>query len=583
MKNRNWITLLAASPMLLIPLMVVLIAFIVIDAEKNRLESSLSYMEQNNIDMVKSTIQSKVDSIVDLADYRKKAIKEELHDRIQQRVEDAYQIATALYKRYSPSQSEQEVKTLIIEALRPLVWNNGESFIWILDFDGVFQLAPAYLRHLEGESIIDFKDATGREVIKEEIEITRSKGQGFLWDTFTRSSIGTDEQFEQLAFVKAVGFYNWYMGSAEFLDIATKKSDQRLLFEISQLNNAGGHDFFVIDTKGALLLSNTRPDLIGLTYDESKHKHLKQLYTRILSAINNPQQSAFIEYQWLNPEKGDLEQKVSYMKAVPDSDWVIGSGFYPKDIARALQPQIVESAKSNQKKLDWLLNMAFWGFVASILASVLLSFMVYRLLVGYRSEVDEKNHALLELNTQLEEKVLKRTRALADINDELEMLAHTDCLTGIDNRFSFMKIIEAEVRRSSRFNEPFSLVLFDVDNFKAINDQYGHDVGDRVLVELAKITKKLLREVDSVCRFGGEEFVIVLPKTDKMLAIETAKRLCKKIEEHPFNLVENVTISLGVGTYHAGESIDELIKRVDVALYQAKRSGKNQVCLAEEE
>lgn len=93
---------------------------------------------------------------------------------------------------------------MVVEALHPLEWNNGESFIWILDFDGIFQLAPTYLRHLEGSSIIDFQDSTGREIIKEEIALVKTVGSGFLWDTFTKPNEDPNKQFKQLAFVKKI-------------------------------------------------------------------------------------------------------------------------------------------------------------------------------------------------------------------------------------------------------------------------------------------------------------------------------------------------------------------------------------------
>ena len=585
MKHRNWITLLVIGPILVIPLMVVLLSYIVIQAESEKLESSVSIMEQNTVDRVKAGVQSKVNSIVDLAVYQKSVVKAELHDRIQQRVSDAHRIAVALYERYSSTLSEQEIKSLIIEALRPLSWNDGESFIWILDFEGNFQLAPEYLQHLEGTSIIDFKDATGRDVIKEEIALTRDGGQGFLWDTFTRPKIGTDEQFEQLAFVKSLGFYNWYLGSAEYLDIATKRADKKLLFEISQLSKNSQNYFFVMDLQGTILLNSARPDWVGLSYKDSNASHVNDsmyevLYQKMLQAAKNPSNVQFIEYTWMNPSQNKVELKLSYVKAVPNSDWIVGSGFYPEDIARELAPKIIESMALNQNKIDQLLNTALWIFISSIGVSILLSLAVFRLLWRYRLEVEEKNKELLEWNEQLEKKVLKRTEALENINDELEVIARTDCLTGIDNRFSFMKISEGEIRRSKRFNEVFSLILLDVDNFKMINDQHGHDVGDLVLIELAKVVSRFIREVDTLCRFGGEEFIIMLPKTEEATAVQIAENLCTIIANNSFEVVGKVTISLGVASYQADLTINELIKKADVALYQAKRTGKNKVCVA---
>ncbi len=582
MKNKTWISLLSVGPMLIIPLMVVLISFIIINSESEKLESNISYMEQHNIELVKSTIFSKVNNIVDLAEYRNSVIKYELHQRIQQRVEDAHKIATTLHQRYVSIKSEQEIKSLIIEALRSLTWNDGESFIWILDFEGNFQLAPEYLKPLEGSSIIGFKDATGREVIKDEIALTALGGEGFLWNTFTRPNTQSNEQFEQLAFVKSLGFYNWYMGSAEFLDTATELTNISLLAEINQLSASSNHYFFVINKKGYLLLNSARPEWEGLSYKDSDKFVANQLYQKVLLAANDTQHNDFIKYQWLNPNTGNVELKYSYIKAVPDSDWLIGSGFYPEELKKAFQPKITRDSDLKQQKIERLFSAAFWSFIFSIFIGAFLSFMVYRILWRSRVEVEEKNRELQELNNQLENKVLQRTEALAEINNELEIIARTDCLTKIGNRFSFMKTIEEEVKRYKRFKDSFSLVLLDVDNFKNINDQYGHDVGDSVLVELAKITKAFLREVDTICRFGGEEFIVILPKTELGSACKMAEKLCLEIAQHPFKTVGKVTISLGVGTYQPDLTINKLIKKVDVALYEAKRSGKNKVCCAKE-
>ncbi|HIE40565.1 MAG TPA: GGDEF domain-containing protein, partial [Thiomicrorhabdus sp.] len=116
--------------------------------------------------------------------------------------------------------------------------------------------------------------------------------------------------------------------------------------------------------------------------------------------------------------------------------------------------------------------------------------------------------------------------------------------------------------------------------FKMINDQHGHDVGDLVLIELAKVVSRFIREVDTLCRFGGEEFIIMLPKTEEATAVQIAENLCTIIANNSFEVVGKVTISLGVASYQADLTINELIKKADVALYQAKRTGKNKVCVA---
>ncbi len=169
--------------------------------------------------------------------------------------------------------------------------------------------------------------------------------------------------------------------------------------------------------------------------------------------------------------------------------------------------------------------------------------------------------------------------------ERLRYLATTDELTQINNRRHFMEQTETEFKRHKRYRSRLSLILFDIDHFKQINDTYGHDVGDMVLKKLAETTLGILREQDIFGRFGGEEFTIALPQTTIEGAHQLAERLRQLIECTPFSISSerhiNVTISLGVTTFAPHDNnLDTLIKRADIALYQAKASGRNIVKLA---
>ncbi len=578
MKEQRLIKLLAIGPLVFIPVVVALIGFTVVHYEKSNLEHALVQVKNERVETLKYSIISKVNNMVDLAAYRKSIIKKELHQRIKQRVDDAQKIALSLQEHYQDKKSEQELKQLIVEALRPLQWNNGESFIWILDFDGVFQLAPNYLRHLEGSSIIDFKDSMGREVIKEEIALVKTVGNGFLWDTFTKPNEDPNKQFEQLAYVKKFGSYDWYLGSGEYLATATKATDQRLLESIEKVDSHGTSDyFFIINTQGKLLLNYSRPDLEGHNIAESSDLKLKAVVQKI---IKGSHLQDFIEYDWLNPKNGLWEIKQTYVKSVPGSDWIIGSGFHPAEVSRQLVPQKQKLVDVHKEKIDDLSRIYLWILLCSILFSGLLSWNIYRFLLKYRQKVRDQNGELSLLNNQLELKVLKRTKALEKANLDLKVLATTDSLTGIYNRYAGMKGLHDEFNRALRFKETFSVIMFDIDDFKNVNDKYGHGIGDTVLVKLVNLTNKSMRNVDVFCRFGGEEFLIVLPQTDLVMATEIAERLREAVVSYDFKEVGSVTISLGVVEYQENRTIDELVNLADIALYEAKNSGRNRVCVS---
>ena len=166
------------------------------------------------------------------------------------------------------------------------------------------------------------------------------------------------------------------------------------------------------------------------------------------------------------------------------------------------------------------------------------------------------------------------------ISAALAIQASTDPLTKLSNRRFANEALEAELKRGKRYKSGFSLILFDIDDFKKINDTHGHLVGDNVLIEIAKLAQHDSRESDVVARWGGEEFMIFLPNTSKAQAVKKAESLRKLMEETQIDPVPRVTSSFGVAEliYDQDESIESITNRADQALYEAKHKGKN--CVA---
>ncbi|MDD2829729.1 MAG: diguanylate cyclase [Sulfuricurvum sp.] len=161
--------------------------------------------------------------------------------------------------------------------------------------------------------------------------------------------------------------------------------------------------------------------------------------------------------------------------------------------------------------------------------------------------------------------------------------ANTDSLTALMNRASLDKILEAEIQRAHRYSYPLSAILIDIDHFKEVNDTYGHQVGDVILKEFAKILSTNIREVDVIGRWGGEEFLIICPHTDAEGAIVIAENLRSCIEEYNFNIVGKKTASFGIAQYDSATLAENLFHQLDRALYCAKDKGRNQVVLYKEQ
>jgi diguanylate cyclase (GGDEF)-like protein/PAS domain S-box-containing protein len=160
---------------------------------------------------------------------------------------------------------------------------------------------------------------------------------------------------------------------------------------------------------------------------------------------------------------------------------------------------------------------------------------------------------------------------------ELKRLAVIDKLTGVFNRTKFKELIEREIERAQRYNKPLSMIMFDIDHFKKVNDTYGHVVGDYVLKTLAKIVRGAIRKIDYLVRWGGEEFLIILPESNLDKAQALAERIRQIIENHTFDNVGKITISLGVAEFKEGDTEDTLIKNSNGAMLKAKGKGRNRV------
>ena len=182
--------------------------------------------------------------------------------------------------------------------------------------------------------------------------------------------------------------------------------------------------------------------------------------------------------------------------------------------------------------------------------------------------------------TDLTRQLSKKNRELEAANETITRLMNTDPLTGLTNRRQLKERMDVELSKARRHGHPLSAIMTDIDHFKSINDTFGHGAGDAVLVGVASILKQTCRKEDIVTRYGGEEFVVVLPDSPAAAALDCAERIRKAIEENVFPEIDRkVTVSLGVTLFAPTDTEDSFIGRADAALYEAKASGRNRVVL----
>ena len=203
---------------------------------------------------------------------------------------------------------------------------------------------------------------------------------------------------------------------------------------------------------------------------------------------------------------------------------------------------------------------------------------------NYKYPENEIGIIAREVGQLTEQELYIRSKELEDANilleqknEELKFLSTTDQLTGLYNRHKIDVNLEKECQRSVRYKTKFSVIMFDIDWFKKINDTYGHQAGDSVLKDIALLLKNNLRDIDIPGRWGGEEFLILCPQTDIEDARKLGVRICSLVANHRFTINAQVTISVGVAEFSEQEKSNELIKRADNNLYTAKHQGRNTV------
>ncbi|ELM3618278.1 diguanylate cyclase [Aeromonas sobria] len=193
-------------------------------------------------------------------------------------------------------------------------------------------------------------------------------------------------------------------------------------------------------------------------------------------------------------------------------------------------------------------------------------------------QLELRNHSLAQLVAERTAELVRLNEALQQKVEENRQLAETDALTGAASRYRLERALQLECERARRFHQPFTVIAMDVDNFKQINDSYGHHIGDQTLINVVARVRSHIREIDLLARWGGDEFMVLLPNTGREDALVVASKLQAWMAIDPICPHGPTTMSFGLAEYQLDEQKESLMVRADRALYQAKQLGKNQIC-----
>ena len=385
------------SNVIIIFLLILSIGYIVIVNEYQDFEKRSKTIEQELRSEFKRKLKTEVDRVVDYINYYKSLSQERLKKEVQERVEHACQIINAIYNKYHNIEPEEKVQERIIDALKPLRWSNGYSFLWIIDTNGIAVLFPINPK-IEHHNIIGYKDSKGREVVKEAIDISLKRGEGFIEKIFVPSP-DKKSLHEQIAYVKLFKPYNWIIGSGETVSDVEKDIKEDILKRISSMRFNDNGYFGVIDESGTIL---SHPFIErGTNLAALPSPKYKKIVQKIFEAAET---GSFTQYYFRKLNENKVAKKLVYAKKIPDWNWIVFSGIYLDEIEAKIEKSKDELTKELRNRIATLLAIfAFFAFLA-LVVSFFFSKKLQHIFENYRKKIEYRTKRLERLNKILKEK-----------------------------------------------------------------------------------------------------------------------------------------------------------------------------------
>jgi diguanylate cyclase (GGDEF)-like protein len=548
-------------PVLLSAVFTMVIIGILILNNRIELNRNISDFRVEFNERQKQKIKNRVDIVYQQVSYERERTENLLKSDIKEKVYQAHNIAQTIYSD-NRDKPDAEVYRLIVSALKSIRFNDGRGYFFIYDVQGNNIMLPGHAEQ-EGTNQWDLVDSKGDYIVRKFASIVKNRKEGFNKWSFYKPHNNTNE-LDKIGFVKLFEPYGWIIGSGEYLADFEDRTKKSLLHWISTIRFDETGYMFVIDEQG-VILAHKSYDLISKNYSDVQNK--AGIQTFVNEAKSN---GGYVSYpSAYQPGNVKSPNKMSYVKWYPDWQWAIGTGVYESDIEAYLLEK--EQIVVKQHRDELLVIMLFSALL--VVVAGFFSYYLGRLLASRFAVFEAK------IETSFVE--------LEDANSAMEIMALHDPLTGLYNRFSLVKFAHEKLLPNLKEGNRAAIVFVDLDDFKHVNDLYGHGVGDDLLCAISRRFEKLLGVDDSVCRFGGDEFLFcfsnlsceadIFAKIAKVKDIFDSKIACGELE-----IKTNCTIGVSIFP-DDGEMSDVLIRRADVALYRAKKNAKGSVCLFETE
>ncbi|NOH78399.1 EAL domain-containing protein [Vibrio sp. RE86] len=556
--DQKLVLLIRFVPSLIVAVFASLITIAVVNDSKKKAQLNRDALHSDMMEHQKAVISDQVELVYKQIDFRQSRTVKELKNQAKSRVVEAHQIATNIYNN-NPNASKSEVTKMIADALKPIRFYNQRGYFFIFQMDGI-NVMHALNPHLEGNSGWESVDIKGNYILRNHINlILENGGEAFYRWWYQKPGYPIDQEFEKIGFGKTFEPYDWFIGTGEYVADVESDVKQSLIDWVLEYQSNKDEKVFIIDEQGTLLV-HENPKLVGM--------NIGQLSTRLKSRIDDLQtlgeQGEYIDFTLtLDSNKDNIGPGVAFIRDFTPWGWAIGSSFSLDEINTFIAERQEELEQSSFEHLMRLIIMG----VTSILIMVAVSYLASQLIVKRFAKFQKRiNDDFGQLETT---------------KNQMQYMALHDPLTGLANRSALVESLASNITRSSAVNKQLAVVFLDLDDFKKVNDLYGHAVGDKLLECLSRQFESVLETHDSVARFGGDEFIFCIPLLNSQQEAVAKVEVIKGVFSQPFLIdgrMLTVDCSIGVSMYpNDSQEPETLITCADTVLYRSKQNNKGSV------
>ncbi|MCP4114627.1 MAG: diguanylate cyclase [Desulfobacteraceae bacterium] len=557
-------------------------------------ENEINGLESRFLSNTQQELQHWMDSFFSTAGYYESRLDKRVKWLVKSQVNAVDSMLEAMIHKFKGDGLDFSNLRHILGSLR---YGDGAGYYFAFSLDGILQVYPPAPGR-EGRNVLDYTDGDGRFVYRDMIDIALKKGEGFYrykWDK--PGSHGLLES-AKIAYVKLVKPLSWVIATGIDFDKIQKEMQAEFLGVMETSLLGTGEYAFAMDGKGRILLNNL-PELAETS---------SRLSGMILERSTREPNGSFVDLPGKMDETGKVESKLIYVRRHTNWGWIMGFGMGKGKVDSYVIDSIAKLRKE-ERQVFWLMG----SLLVLISVAVFLLGHFFRVRIernfavferfflgagssGKKIDVAElgfhefvalahEANAMMEARRKNEMVIKSYTSKLKQVNKRLKAMSLKDGLTGVANRRRFDAVLQREWDRAMRTSDPISLIMMDIDFFKAYNDTYGHQKGDECLKRVARVLQdSVKRSTDLMARYGGEEFAAIVPDTpgEGVLAIarEIRERLAKENISHKGSAIgSRVTLSMGLATLvpSPGDSPETLVECADKALYRAKSLGRDRV------